>query len=52
LATIWDIYFGMAFISTLFHLPKAFDGKPRSHVAPQPEQLVTQVFDFNDWWTA
>ncbi len=46
-----NIYFGMAFISTLFHLPtaEAFDRK-RSEVTSlhNLSKLVTQVFDFNE----
>ncbi len=46
-----NIYFGMAFISTLFHLPTAdaFDRK-RSEVTSlhNLSKLVTQVFDFNE----
>lgn len=46
-----NIYFGMAFVSTLFHLPtaEAFDRK-RSEVASihTLSKLVTQVFDFNE----
>ena len=46
-----NIFFGMAFISTLFHLPtaEAFDRK-RSEVASlhNLSRLITQVFDFNE----
>jgi serine phosphatase RsbU (regulator of sigma subunit) len=46
-----NIYFGMVFISTLFHLPtaEAFDRK-RSEVTSlhNLSKLVTQVFDFNE----
>jgi sigma-B regulation protein RsbU (phosphoserine phosphatase) len=46
-----NIYFGMAFVSTLFHLPtaEAFDRK-RSEVSSLHtlSRLVTQVFDFNE----
>jgi phosphoserine phosphatase RsbU/P len=46
-----NIYFGMAFVSTLFHLPTAdaFDRK-RSEVSSihTLSKLVTQVFDFNE----
>jgi len=46
-----NIYFGMAFISTLFHLPtaEAFDRKT-SEVSSlhNLSRLVTQVFDFNE----
>jgi len=46
-----NIYFGMAFVSTLFHLPtaEAFDRK-RSEVTSlhNLSRLVTQVFDFNE----
>jgi sigma-B regulation protein RsbU (phosphoserine phosphatase) len=46
-----NIYFGMAFVSTLFHLPtaEAFDRK-RSEVTSLHtlSRLVTQVFDFNE----
>jgi phosphoserine phosphatase RsbU/P len=46
-----NIYFGMTFISTLFHLPtaEAFDRK-RSEVTSlhNLSKLVTQVFDFNE----
>ena len=46
-----NIYFGMAFVSTLFHLPtaEAFDRK-RSEVTSlhNLSKLVTQVFDFNE----
>ena len=46
-----NIYFGMAFVSTLFHLPtaEAFDRK-RSEVSSlhNLSKLVTQVFDFNE----
>ena len=46
-----NIYFGMAFVSTLFHLPtaEAFDRK-RSEVSSihTLSKLVTQVFDFNE----
>jgi sigma-B regulation protein RsbU (phosphoserine phosphatase) len=45
------IYFGMAFLSTLFHLPtaEAFDRK-NSEVTSlhNLSRLVTQVFDFNE----
>jgi sigma-B regulation protein RsbU (phosphoserine phosphatase) len=45
------VYFGMAFVSTLFHLPtaEAFDRK-RSEVSSlhNLSRLVTQVFDFNE----
>ena len=45
------IYFGMAFVSTLFHLPTAdaFDRK-RSEVTSlhNLSRLITQVFDFNE----
>jgi phosphoserine phosphatase RsbU/P len=52
LTTIFGcIYFGMAFISILFHLPtaEAFDRK-RSEVTSlhNLSKLVTQVFDFNE----
>ncbi len=52
LTTIFgNIYFGMAFISTLFHLPtaEAFDRKS-SEVASlhNLSRLVTQVFDFKE----
>jgi phosphoserine phosphatase RsbU/P len=46
-----NIYFGMAFVSTLFHLPTAdaFDRK-RSEMSSihTLSKLVTQVFDFNE----
>jgi phosphoserine phosphatase RsbU/P len=46
-----NIYFGMAFVSTLFHLPtaEAFDRK-RSEMSSihTLSKLVTQVFDFNE----
>ena len=46
-----NIYFGMAFVSTLFHLPtaEAFDRK-RSEVSSihTLSKLVTQVFDFHE----
>jgi len=46
-----NIYFGMTFVSTLFHLPtaEAFDRK-RSEVTSihTLSKLVTQVFDFNE----
>ncbi len=46
-----NIYFGMAFVSTLFHLPtaEAFDRK-RSEMSSIHTlgKLVTQVFDFNE----
>ena len=46
-----NIYFGMAFVSTLFHLPtaEAFDRK-RSEVSSihTLSKLVIQVFDFNE----
>ena len=46
-----NIYCGMAFVSTLFHLPtaEAFDRK-RSEVSSlhNLSKLVTQVFDFNE----
>jgi phosphoserine phosphatase RsbU/P len=45
------IYFGMAFVSTLFHLPtaEAFDRKT-SEVSSlhNLSRLITQVFDFNE----
>ncbi|MCX6136056.1 MAG: SpoIIE family protein phosphatase [Ignavibacteriales bacterium] len=45
------IFFGMAFISTMFHLPtaEAFDRK-RSEIVSfhSLSRLITQVFDFND----
>lgn len=45
------IYFGMAFVSTLFHLPtaEAFDRKS-SEVSSlhNLSRLITQVFDFNE----
>jgi sigma-B regulation protein RsbU (phosphoserine phosphatase) len=52
LATIFaNVYFGMTFVSTLFHLPtaEAFDRK-RSEVTSlhNLSRLVTQVFDFNE----
>jgi sigma-B regulation protein RsbU (phosphoserine phosphatase) len=49
--TFGNIFFGLAFISTLFHLPtaEAFDRK-RSEVASLHNlgRLITQVFDFNE----
>ena len=46
-----NIFFGMTFVSTLFHLPtaEAFDRK-RSEVTSlhNLSRLVTQVFDFNE----
>ena len=45
------IYFGMTFISTLFHLPtaEAFDRKITEVASLHNlSRLVTQVFDFND----
>ncbi len=49
--TFANIFFGMAFVSTLFHLPtaEAFDRK-RSEVASlhNLSKLITQVFDFNE----
>ena len=45
------IYFGMAFISTLFHLPtaEAFDRKSTEVTSLHNlGRLVTQVFDFNE----
>ncbi len=52
LLTLWgNIYFGMTFISTLFHLPtaEAFERK-RSEVTSlhNLSRLITQVFDFNE----
>ncbi len=51
MGTFANIFFGMAFISTLFHLPtaEAFDRK-RSEVASlhNLSRLITQVFDFNE----
>ena len=50
-ATFGAVYFGMTFISTLFHLPtaEAFDRK-KSEVSSlhNLSRLVTQVFDFNE----
>ena len=46
-----NIYFGMAFISTLFHLPTAdaFDRKLSEVTSLHNlSRLVTQVFDFNE----
>lgn len=46
-----NIYFGMAFISTLFHLPtaEAFDRKSTEVTSLHNlGKLVTQVFDFNE----
>ena len=52
LTTIFgNIYFGMAFISTLFHLPTAgaFDRKSSEVTSLHNlSRLVTQVFDFNE----
>jgi serine phosphatase RsbU (regulator of sigma subunit) len=52
LTTIFcNIYFGMAFISTLFHLPtaEAFDRKSTEVTSLHNlGRLVTQVFDFNE----
>jgi len=49
--TFGNIFFGLAFVSTLFHLPtaEAFDRK-RSEVASlhNLSRLITQVFDFNE----
>ncbi|MCZ6776619.1 MAG: SpoIIE family protein phosphatase [Ignavibacteria bacterium] len=46
-----NIYFGMAFVSTLFHLPtaEAFDRKASEVTSLHNlSRLVTQVFDFNE----
>lgn len=46
-----NIYFGMAFVSTLFHLPtaEAFDRKSTEVTSLHNlGKLVTQVFDFNE----
>ena len=46
-----NIYFGMAFVSTLFHLPtaEAFDRKSTEVTSLHNlSRLVTQVFDFNE----
>jgi sigma-B regulation protein RsbU (phosphoserine phosphatase) len=46
-----SVYFGMAFISTLFHLPTAaaFDRKQNEVSSLHNlSRLITQVFDFND----
>ena len=49
--TFGNIFFGLAFVSTLFHLPtaEAFDRK-RSEVASlhNLSRLITQVFDFTN----
>ena len=45
------VYFGMTFISTMFHLPtaEAFDRKQSEIVSFHTlSRLITQVFDFND----
>lgn len=46
-----DVYFGMAFVSTLFHLPtaEAFDRKMSELSSLHNlSKLVTQAFDFNE----
>jgi phosphoserine phosphatase RsbU/P len=46
-----NIYFGMSFVSTLFHLPtaEAFDRKSTEVTSLHNlSRLVTQVFDFNE----
>ncbi len=46
-----NVYFGMAFVSTLFHLPtaEAFDRKATEISSLHNlSRLVTQVFDFNE----
>jgi phosphoserine phosphatase RsbU/P len=50
-ALLASIYFGMAFVSTLFHLPTAevFERKQSELTSLHNlSRLVTQVFDFND----
>lgn len=50
-AILASVYFGMAFISTLFHLPTAevFERKQSElNSLHNLSRLVTQVFDFND----
>ncbi len=50
-ALFGSVYFGMAFISTLFHLPTAaaFDRKQNEVSSLHNlSRLITQVFDFND----
>ncbi len=50
-AILAAVYFGMAFISTLFHLPTAevFERKQSELTSLHNlSRLVTQVFDFND----
>ena len=50
-AILGSVYFGMAFISTLFHLPTAevFERKQSELTSLHNlSRLVTQVFDFND----
>ncbi|HEY6952674.1 MAG TPA: GAF domain-containing SpoIIE family protein phosphatase, partial [Bacteroidota bacterium] len=50
-AILGSVYFGMAFVSTLFHLPTAevFERKQSELTSLHNlSRLVTQVFDFND----
>ena len=50
-AIFGSVYFGMAFVSTLFHLPTAevFERKQSELTSLHNlSRLVTQVFDFND----
>ena len=50
-AILASVYFGMAFVSTLFHLPTAevFERKQSELTSLHNlSKLVTQVFDFND----
>ncbi|MDE3057139.1 MAG: SpoIIE family protein phosphatase [Bacteroidota bacterium] len=50
-ALFGSVYFGMAFISTLFHLPTAAAFDRKQHEVSSLynlSRLITQVFDFND----